>query len=101
MTTGGGAEAAAVCCFSVGVQPVMTAAELITALRIMNVRRSTPDGTSVETNSLSAEGRVAWPASLGFMLVLSWLKRPPRGTRVSCRRTRMDAVAAGLEVTAG
>ena len=32
---GGGAEAAAVCCFSVGVQPVITAAEPMTALRIM------------------------------------------------------------------
>ena len=44
MTTGGGAEAPAVCCFSVGVQPEITAAEPITALRIMNVRRSTPGG---------------------------------------------------------
>ena len=56
LTTGGGAEAASVCCFSVGVQPVITAAEL-TAMA---------EGHEIRTvESLEVDGELD-PVQMGF-----------------------------------
>ena len=57
-------------------QPVMTAAEPTTALRIMNVRRSTPAGS---TGVGSPSGRGTCTSSLSsFIFSLQWRPAPQR-----------------------
>jgi hypothetical protein len=64
---GGAAVAAACCAFADIVRPVRTAAALMMALRIRNVRRSTPAGTSMVAISSAFETGDWYLSSCAFM----------------------------------
>ena len=56
VTLGGGAVARLACSSAESTRPVITAAEPMTALRIMKVRRSTPGGACRRDERLFPEG---------------------------------------------
>src|SRR6185295_3891021 len=86
LDSGGGAVAAAVFSCALIERPVSTAVAPITPLRMRNVRRSTPLGTSVR--AISNRGRLAWAYSyprLWFSIVCDDRKR--RGEPLELRGT--------------
>ena len=72
LTLGGAALAPAACSSAETTRPEMTEAEPMTALRIMKVRRSTPDGTWPGSGVAGTKGS----GFKGSIVFLSWLPPP-------------------------